>query len=46
MADGRIQPVVATPLIMEVFGGSTCGVDEEADRARSDALTRRSIASK
>src|SRR5690606_32689534 len=41
----RIQPVVATPLIMEVFYGTTSGVDAEVDRARGDALTRCAVTS-
>jgi putative SOS response-associated peptidase YedK len=41
----RIQPVVATPLIQEVFHGSRSGMDIEINWARSDALSRCSFAS-
>src|SRR5690606_25360764 len=42
---GRIQPVVATPLVMEVLYGTTSGVDAEVDWARCDALARCAVTS-
>lgn len=44
-ADGRIQPVVATPLIMGVLHGTTYRVDAEVNGARTDALARCAVAS-